>query len=470
MGLFSAGPDFEAPALMDGIAEVINHSCKKNHEQRFAVGLLILVLGGWGWVILNVGDMLANRDVQIEADLDFHDVIQGNYVPEVVICHGIPNYNVHIGEGDCRLYEHLAEAAMGAPCVNREGVPNNEGKCSEIKSTMLNILNSQGKEPINQTCVKINLNEAVYDSRAVSVRCIGNFYDRKDWPAGFGSGTGGGGSDSGGSGAGGSGTGDSGTGSGGGTVGGSGGGSDSGGSGTGGSGTGGSGTGDSGTGSGGGTVGGSGGGSDSGGSGTGDSGTGGSDGGDSSDSTDCSGMGVTWGPGIAPPPDGCGGGGGGGGGRQRQLAGAGSTKVPNVMLVSMYSPLQHTPKSGMLESQFITDDRMSFVEWSTTRIMDETGDETETTFVFDGSSTTTGHSLEDGEFSIFLRPKSFGTTDIHKYHNDYYEYIDEIGGYTGAVELVLGLFALFFWMLRPTHAITKQLSAKKNVPPVTPTN
>ena len=434
MGLFSAGPDFEAPALMDGIAEVINHSCKKNHEQRFAVGLLILVLGGWGWVILNVGDMLANRDVQIEADLDFHDVIQGNYVPEVVICHGIPNYNVHIGEGDCRLYEHLAEAAMGAPCVNREGVPNNEGKCSEIKSTMLNILNSQGKEPINQTCVKINLNEAVYDSRAVSVRCIGNFYDRKDWPAGFGSGTGGGGSDSGGSGAGGSGTGDS------------------------------------GTGSGGGTVGGSGGGSDSGGSGTGDSGTGGSDGGDSSDSTDCSGMGVTWGPGIAPPPDGCGGGGGGGGGRQRQLAGAGSTKVPNVMLVSMYSPLQHTPKSGMLESQFITDDRMSFVEWSTTRIMDETGDETETTFVFDGSSTTTGHSLEDGEFSIFLRPKSFGTTDIHKYHNDYYEYIDEIGGYTGAVELVLGLFALFFWMLRPTHAITKQLSAKKNVPPVTPTN
>jgi len=181
-------------------------------------------------------------------------------------------------------------------------------------------------------------------------------------------------------------------------------------------------------------------------------------------------MGVTWGPGIAPPPDGCGGGGGGGGGRQRQLAGAGSTKVPNVMLVSMYSPLQHTPKSGMLESQFITDDRMSFVEWSTTRIMDETGDETETTFVFDGSSTTTGHSLEDGEFSIFLRPKSFGTTDIHKYHNDYYEYIDEIGGYTGAVELVLGLFALFFWMLRPTHAITKQLSAKKNVPPVTPTN
>ena len=419
---------------MDGIAEVINHSCKKNHEQRFAVGLLILVLGGWGWVILNVGDMLANRDVQIEADLDFHDVIQGNYVPEVVICHGIPNYNVHIGEGDCRLYEHLAEAAMGAPCVNREGVPNNEGKCSEIKSTMLNILNSQGKEPINQTCVKINLNEAVYDSRAVSVRCIGNFYDRKDWPAGFGSGTGGGGSDSGGSGAGGSGTGDS------------------------------------GTGSGGGTVGGSGGGSDSGGSGTGDSGTGGSDGGDSSDSTDCSGMGVTWGPGIAPPPDGCGGGGGGGGGRQRQLAGAGSTKVPNVMLVSMYSPLQHTPKSGMLESQFITDDRMSFVEWSTTRIMDETGDETETTFVFDGSSTTTGHSLEDGEFSIFLRPKSFGTTDIHKYHNDYYEYIDEIGGYTGAVELVLGLFALFFWMLRPTHAITKQLSAKKNVPPVTPTN
>ena len=58
----------------------------------------------------------------------------------------------------------------------------------------------------------------------------------------------------------------------------------------------------------------------------------------------------------------------------------------------------------------------------------------------------TNANLPDDEFSMLLRPSSLTTTEIEKTSAALYDMVDEIGGFMGAVELGLALFAVMLWL------------------------
>jgi len=183
----------------------------------------------------------------------------------------------------------------------------------------------------------------------------------------------------------------------------------------------------------------------------------GDDSGDPTD-TDCSGEGETWGPGIAIPPEGCSGSGG-----RRLESGSVNRLIPDALIISLYDRNLYDVGKGRMANQLPADDQMAFIEWKSTSIIDKTSDITKKEVVFDGSSMTTGNAMEDDVFSLYFRPQTFTSTEINKSYHGYMTYLDDIGGYTGAVELGLGLIALVFYAFRPVGKTFHHMSHEEEI-------
>jgi hypothetical protein len=110
------------------------------------------------------------------------------------------------------------------------------------------------------------------------------------------------------------------------------------------------------------------------------------------------------------------------------------------------SSIYETTEEGRAYYTFATSDVMSYVEWTVTTIDDQTDDDPRVQSVFSATRTPVTAYFEEGEFSVLLKPDRFMTTEITKYYTEFYDRIDNVGGFMGAIELILALFAVGFWI------------------------
>ena len=124
------------------------------------------------------------------------------------------------------------------------------------------------------------------------------------------------------------------------------------------------------------------------------------------------------------------------------------TYQPNMMVISLYDGVAYSMEEGMKISNSLIDDTMSLVSWSTLYYNDDTGrDSSLEHYLFDTKTTTVGHGHAENEFSVMLRPATFVQTNIYVSYESLMDYLNDIGGCIGLVELVLALVAVVFWFI-----------------------
>jgi hypothetical protein len=435
---------FSSPDLVSGIADMIN-CCRKNAKVQYTLPLKIFIVAGWVYVIQAITLMWVERKIQVDNELRPRDVMDARYNPEVVLCSSKFMYDLEVT--DCRFYEYIEEANEFKTCAETD-----TGFCENFNATEIHINSTRAKKDgsivaTSQTCIKLELGQLSYVSALTTLRCHGNVIQQATPGGGEGEIPDGGGEggvpDGGGEGEipdgggeeevpDGGGEGEIPDGGGEEEV------PDSGGEGE--------------IPDGGGEeeV------PDSGGEEAPDSG--GEEVPDSSEGEIPDGGGEEEAPddggetpeddGDAAPEDNTetppGGGGGGGGvppgGGRRWLEDAEVPErtpgyyLPSALIMSMYDPVFfNSTDDGRKSSQILIDDSFAIVEWTTTRLKDEEDDSTTLQYMYDGTASTTGHSMEGDEFSIIFRPRSFTVKRIHRYYLEFFSYVDEVGGYFGAM-------------------------------------
>jgi hypothetical protein len=408
--LRASGNGYTPPSLLETLVDTLSWliskmcSARHSHEPKYAIAMNVVTWAGIAWVAYNVNEMLANRQEQITSDVDFHDMLQGSNNPDIIACHSHPSKSLY-GEvnneltgSDCRMYATFYDAAMFKPC---NSYTDSKDTCVDIDFEVLEIFNEQDNSP--QNCFVLDLSEIEFTTRSQVLRCVGQIVEPEveGVPS-------------------------------------------------------------------------DGGGDDGGDGGSEPTPTDDSSGGDSE--PDCSGEGVDWGPGLAPPPEGCeppprpded-------GGRRLEdpdtgipddidpdVAAFARTLIPDALIISLYDRDHFTPNEGRLNSQVPADDKMAFIEWKSTRLIDKTKDVTTRETLFDASSMTTKNALEDGYFSVLFRPATFQTVRITRFYDGYLDYIDNIGGFTSAAELLLGFVAVVFWTLVPIRQAVRGKDARR---------
>jgi hypothetical protein len=152
-----------------------------------------------------------------------------------------------------------------------------------------------------------------------------------------------------------------------------------------------------------------------------------------------------------------------GGGRladEEEITRGGTYYVPNALIVSLYDDEYYgSVAEGRASSQIIVDDSFSVIEWETTTINDASSGSSIVRTIFDGKTGNANHEMTEDEFSMIFRPKSFIVTEIHRFYLPLLDYIDEVGGYVGAMELCIALVALLVYVL--TACCTRMAKKRK---------
>ena len=130
--------------------------------------------------------------------------------------------------------------------------------------------------------------------------------------------------------------------------------------------------------------------------------------------------------------------------------------IPSGIVAHLYDPAYYnTIEEGRKASRIYLSDQMSSLSWSTKNIVDNTLPKPESHYEFEGSGTYLSNTIGDSEFSVSLKPSNFIVTTVTSYFTPLYDYIDDLGGWIGACELVLGLVAVVYWVFSTTALVVE---------------